>query len=120
MSEGDCFDRAFKLYRAKLSETALVSGKKQSVFDFWVEDGAYDSYNMSTENAITVENSIGILNYKKNNGNAKITVNSSSGNITLKKGLKKGTYKVKISVTDSGNTNYNSCTKEVTVRIKVK
>ena len=47
-------------------------------------------------------------------------VKSSDGTITVKKGLKKGTYKVKIKVKDAGNNLFNSLTKTVTVKVKVK
>ncbi len=69
--------------------------------------------------AITVKNAQGAVTYKKAKGNKKITV-AKNGKITLKKGLKKGTYKVKIKVTAAGNTRYAKATKTVTVTIKVK
>ena len=69
--------------------------------------------------AYTVKNSKGTLTFKKSKGNGKITV-TKNGNITVKKGLKKGTYKVKIKITASGNANYKNANKIVTVTIKVK
>ena len=45
---------------------------------------------------------------------------SKSGIISIKKGLKKGTYKVKVKVKAAGNKNYNAKSKTVTVKIKVK
>ena len=50
----------------------------------------------------------------------KFTVNRKTGKVTVKKGLKKGTYKVKIKVTAAGNDNYRKVTKPVTVKIKVE
>ena len=47
-------------------------------------------------------------------------VNTKNGNITIKKGLKKGAYKLNIQVTAAGNGNYLSATKPVTVTIRVK
>ena len=47
-------------------------------------------------------------------------VNAKNGNITVKKGLKKGTYKLTINVTAAGNGNYLSATKPVVVTIRVK
>ena len=49
-----------------------------------------------------------------------VSVNKSTGAITLKKGAKKGTYLVKVGVVAKGNANYNGLTKSVTVRLKVK
>lgn len=47
-------------------------------------------------------------------------VNANNGKITIKKGLKKGTYKLKINVTAAGNANYQAATRQVTVTIMVK
>ena len=69
--------------------------------------------------AITVKNAKGKVTYKKTKGNKKITV-AKNGNITVKKGIAKGTYKIKVKVTAAGNTNYNKETKTVTVTITVK
>ncbi len=45
---------------------------------------------------------------------------AKNGKITVKKGLKKGTYKVKIKVTAAGNSKYNKATKTITIKVKVK
>ncbi|MBQ9531438.1 MAG: leucine-rich repeat domain-containing protein [Eubacterium sp.] len=45
---------------------------------------------------------------------------AKNGKITVKKGLKKGTYTVKIKVSAAGNTEYNGAVKTVTIKIKVK
>ena len=51
----------------------------------------------------------------------KIRINAKTGKITLKKGLKKGTYKVKIKIKAKGNKNFKaSAWKSVTVKVKVK
>ncbi len=48
-------------------------------------------------------------------------VSTKTGKITVKKGLKKGTYKVKVKVKAAGNANYKaSKEKTVTVTVKVK
>ena len=59
--------------------------------------------------------------FSKVKGNKKITINKTSGKVTVKKKLKKGTYKVQIKVLATGNTtNAASSWQTVTVRIKVK
>ena len=50
----------------------------------------------------------------------RLALNSSNGFITLKKGTKKGTYIIRVKVYASGNSNYYSASKIVTVKIKVK
>ena len=66
-----------------------------------------------------VKNSKGTVSFKKTSGNKKITV-SKAGKVTVKKGLKKGTYKVKVKVTAAGTTAYKAGSKTVTVKIVIK
>ena len=47
-------------------------------------------------------------------------VAAKTGDITVRKGLKKGTYKVKIKVTAAGNDNYKKGSKTAAVTVKVK
>lgn len=72
------------------------------------------------KDAIKVSKAKGTVTYTKKSGNKKISINKKTGKITVKKGLKKGTYKVKITVKAAGNSSYKSKTTTVTVKIKVK
>ncbi|MDO4860664.1 MAG: hypothetical protein Q4A48_06540, partial [Bacillota bacterium] len=74
---------------------------------------------VTAKNAMTITKPVGTLTYKKVKGNGKITVNAKTGKITVKKGLKKGTYKVEIKVTAKGNALYGAGSKTPTVTIKV-
>jgi len=57
----------------------------------------------------------------KTSFNKYFKVNSKNGNVTVKKGLKKGTYKVRVKVKAAGNRNYNpSSWKNVTSTVRVK
>ena len=47
-------------------------------------------------------------------------LNTKTGKLTIKKGLKKGKYKVIIQVSAKGNANYKPVKKRVNVQIKVK
>ena len=65
----------------------------------------------------------GTLTYVKVSGNKKISINSKTGAVTIKKkGLKKKkTYTVKVRVMAAGDSNYNASTwNYVTFKIKVK
>jgi len=63
----------------------------------------------------------GTKTYVKKSGNKKITIAKTNGKVTVKKGLKKGTYKVKVNVKAKGNANYKaSAWKTVTFKITVK
>ena len=67
------------------------------------------------------KNGQGKMTYTKSSGNKKITINKTTGKVTVKKGLKKGTYKVKVKVKAAGNANYKAtAVKTVTFKVKVK
>lgn len=65
-------------------------------------------------------NSKGTLTYQKVSGSSAITVNKKTGVLSVGKGTKKGTYKVKVRVKAAAKGKYNAGTKDVTVTIKVK
>ena len=67
----------------------------------------------------TSVNSKGKLTYKKLSGTSAIAV-SSTGRFTVKKGLKKGTYRVKVKITAAARGNYNAGSRTVTITVKVK
>ena len=50
VSEGDCYDRAFVINSIKISGDKIISNNEHQIFDFWVQDGALDSYNMYVVN----------------------------------------------------------------------
>jgi hypothetical protein len=75
---------------------------------------------LKVEKVLKVTKAKGTVTYKKTDGNKKITIDKKSGKVTVKKGLKKGTYKVKIKVTAAGTTSYKSAYKTVTVKVVVE
>lgn len=48
------------------------------------------------------------------------SVNKKSGKVTVKKGLKKGTYRLKVTVAAAGDTNHEAAAKTVTVKVVVR
>lgn len=75
--------------------------------------------------AYTIKKAQGKVTYKKVSVTNKkyfktFTVNENTGKIKVKKGLKKGTYKVKVKISAAGNGNYNAAAKTVTVKVNVK
>ena len=75
--------------------------------------------SVKIKKAITVTNAKGVVTYSKVSGSSKLTI-KKDGTITVKKGAKKGTYKIKVKVTAKGNSAYKAKSKTVTVKIKVK
>ena len=70
--------------------------------------------------ALKIKKAKGKVTFKKTKGSKKITVNKKTGKIRIKKGLKKGTYPVKIKVTAAGTKKYKKGSRTVSVKIKVK
>ena len=69
--------------------------------------------------AFKITGAKGTVTFKKASGNSKITV-SKKGVVTVKKGIKKGAYSVKVKVTAKGNNAYKAKTQKVTLKFKVK
>lgn len=107
---------------SKKSQTITAKAKTQKI-----KATTLKNKKQTVKKVITVKKAQGKVTYKKvKKGSTssiygKIKINSKSGAITLKKGKYiKGTYYLKVKVTAAGNANYNSCSKTVTVKIKVK
>ena len=78
---------------------------------------------IKTNKAFTITDARGKVTFKvvKYDKIAKKKIKvSKAGKITVKKGLKKGTYKLKVNVMAAGNANYEPLTKIVTLKIKIK
>ena len=60
----------------------------------------------------------GGMAYAKVSGNSKIKINKTTGQVTVVKGLKKGTYAVKIKLKAKGNANYQA-SKVIPLTLKI-
>lgn len=84
------------------------------------------SQAITCKKAMIITGACGVVTYSKVSVNKKkyakkFTVNSRNGKITVKKGLKKGTYKVSVKVKAAGNANYKASTwKTVTFKVRVR
>lgn len=75
--------------------------------------------------AFRISGAQGSVTYQKVSVNKKkyakkFTVNKTTGDITVKRGVKKGKYKLRVNVTAVGNYRYEPETKTVTVTIRVQ
>jgi len=68
---------------------------------------------------LTISKKKGTLSFKKTSGNKKILIDSKTGKMTIKKGIKKGSYIVGLRVKDSGNQNYTGSEKNVNFIVTV-
>ena len=74
---------------------------------------------LAVSKVLTVKKAAGAVTYTKRSGNKKITIAYKTGKVTVQKGLKKGTYKVKVLVQAAGNDRFIAGYKMVTFKIKV-
>ena len=75
--------------------------------------------------SLRICNAVGSLKFKLAGVNKKkfkkyFKENARNGNITVKKGLKKGKYKLKINITAAGNSINKAGTKQIQVTVRVK
>lgn len=115
--ETDTYKKAVKTITVKVAKgTPTVTAKVTS------KTLKYTSVKKSTQSFSlgAAVNSKGTLSYKKTYVTSAITVNSKTGKIYVKKGLKKGTYRVKIQIKAAARGYYNAGSKTVTVTVKVK
>lgn len=80
---------------------------------------------IARKKAITVTKAQGKVTYKKVKVNKKkyakkFTINKKTGKITVKKGVKKGLYKMTVKVSAAGNGTYKAGAKSVVVKIRVR
>ena len=103
----------------KRTNTLAVKGKTATVKGKTLKKKAQ---SLKVAKVIKVTNNgQGTRSYAKVSGNKKITINKKTGKVTVKKGLKKGTYKVKVKVKAAGNSTYEtSAWKNVTFTVKIK
>ena len=104
--------KAFKI--AKADNPMTVTAKTKTV--------KYSAVKKKTVtvSAVTVKKAKGAVSFKKVSADKKITVNTKNGRITLKKGLKKGRYSVKVKATANGNKNFKRINKTAKLVVIVK
>ena len=110
-------DKAANPLKIKKGKTAAISGATKG------EKGKLKkTRKLDVSKVITFKNKgKGLRTYLKKSGSKKISISRKTGKVTVSKGLKKGTYKVKVKVKAAGNANYKKSTwKTVTFRIKVR
>lgn len=105
-----------KLVIVKAANTMKASGKSPKVKRSKLEK---KSVTIKKASAFKITAAQGKLTFKKVKGSKKVVV-AKSGKVTVKKGLKKGKYKVRVKVTAAGNGNYEKAVKTVTMTVIVR
>lgn len=75
---------------------------------------------VSLNKVMTLSGGYGPVTYVKAGGSKKLSINRTSGKITVKKKTKKGKYKLRVRVNAAGDRNHEAAEKTVTVTIRVK
>ena len=114
------YQAVFKRYELKYAVTAEQKAKIKGR-TLAVKAATLKKKNITVKPAkvIKVSNAVGKVTYSRKSGSKKIVV-KKNGKVTIKKGLKKGTYKVKVSVKAAGSKNYKKFSKAVAFTVKVK
>ena len=118
MGTGDFTGKVTKTFTVnKAANPMKIKGKTATVKYCKVKK---KKQTLKVGTVLTVKKPQGTVTYAKVSGNKKITVAKKTGTVTVKKGLKKGKYKVKVKVKAAGNKNYKAATKMVTFTVRVK
>ena len=120
--EGNYFGEKTATFKInKASNPLSVSGKNVKIKKKKVRKKAQ---KLAAGTVLNISNAQGTVTYKGVGVNKKskkaLKINAASGQITVKKKAKKGTYKMNVTVTAEGNGNYEAASKTSTVVIKVK
>ena len=111
----DVITKEFRI--SKAVNTLVVTAKKVSVNYTKLKKKAR---TIKRAKVLSVKKAVGKVTYTKKSGNKKILINKKTGKVTVKKGLKKGTYRVKVKVRAAGDRNYKELTKTKTIKIVVR
>ena len=99
----------------KATPTVTLSGKAKSVkYKTAKKKSTYTS-------AVAVSGAKGTKSFYKVCGSSKLSISKTTGKIKVKKGTKKGTYKIKVKVRSAATRNYNAgMSAAKTIKVKVK
>jgi hypothetical protein len=97
----------------KLDNTARVAAKAKTVKATDLKKAK------QVVKPISVTKAQGKVSYVKASKSRSLSLDTSTGAITVKKGTKKGTYSLKVKVSVAGNKQYKKYTKTVTAKVKV-
>ena len=119
--KGDIYEASFTIAKAK--KTNPMNAKTKTV-TFKYAKVKKKTQSVKAAKAFTVKKAKGKVTYKvakyvtkAAKGEVKV---ASNGKVTVKKGTKKGVYKLKVKVTAAGDANYKAKSKTVTLKVRVK
>ena len=112
----------YQTFTIKKAANTIKAQAKKKTFTYKASTLAKKSVTIKKSTAFKVTKAKGKVTYSKKTASkaikSKVTI-SSTGKITLKKGIKAGTYTLKAKVHAAGDSNYKAKNKYVTFKIKV-
>ena len=114
---GDPIAESVSAYKYKEVNTLSVKGKTVKAKK---SKAKKKNQSFKVKKVLTIKKAVGKVTYAKVSGNAKIVINKTTGKLTVMKKIKKGTYKVRITVKAAGNSVYAPSAKTVIVKVKVR
>ena len=117
---GGSIKKVFQINKA--SNTMTAKGKKVKIKASKLRK---KTLIVKPAKSLQICTAVGDLNFKLASVNKKkfkkfFKVDAGNGNVKIKKGLRKGNYKLKINIKAAGDANYLAAARQVTVTIKVK
>ncbi len=114
--DGSSSEKKIKWKITKTANTLKATAKTAKVS---FEELQGKSVKLSASKAVKVKGAKGKVRYKKISGNKNIKIDKKTGKITVRKGLEKGVYKVKVEVKAAGDSNHKGLSRKVTFKVKV-
>ena len=115
----DNYEAATKTITVKVNKAANPMTVKAKTATVKLTALSKKNQTLAVGKVLTVKKNKGTVTYTKKSGNKNITI-AKNGKVTVKKGLKAGTYSIKVNVKAAGNANYKAATKTVTFKVVVK
>jgi len=113
---------SYQTFVIKKAANTMVAKAKKKIFTYKASTLAKKNMTITKAKAFKITKAKGAVKFSKKSASKaiknKVTINSA-GKITLKKGIKAGTYKLKAKVRAAGNSNYKAKAAYVTFTIKV-
>ncbi len=101
----------------KAANDLAVKGLSVKVKKAKVKDSALA---LARSKVIRLSGGQGTISFEKTKGSDNLKIDKNSGAVTIKKATGKGTYKMTVRVSASGDDNYKSASKTVTITVKIK
>ena len=113
-----CLHNAVHKKTSAIPKLALTAKAAKSSFK--IKSAKVKKAKQTIKSPVKVTGAKTTVTYAKNSGKGNFTVNKTTGDISVKKKTKAGTYTVKVKVTTAANAQYAAASKEVKVKIVVK